>query len=90
MDRIKFILEYNTLSVWVMVIQKNEYSSKYELAPVYAAPTVWYLEINTVDSRYLEVHGTLRNTSRYPYLDISDLQIWGKIKSNNHISEMNM
>ena len=28
----------------------------------------------TVDSRYLEVQGTLWNTSRYPYLDISDFQ----------------
>ena len=27
----------------------------------------------TVDSRYLEVEGTLKNTSRYPYFDISDL-----------------
>ena len=33
---------------------------------------------NTVDSRYLELHGTLWNISRYPYLDISDLQNWGK------------
>ena len=32
----------------------------------------------TVDSRYLELQGTLWNTSRYPYLDISDLQNWGK------------
>ena len=28
---------------------------------------------NTVDSRYLEIEGTLKNTSRYPYFDISDL-----------------
>ena len=28
---------------------------------------------NTVDSRYLEIEGTLRNSSRYPYFDISDL-----------------
>ena len=27
-----------------------------------------------VDSRYLEVEGTLWNISRYPYFDISDLQ----------------
>ena len=43
--------------------------------------TMW----NTVDSRYLEFQGTLWNTSRYPYLDISDLQNWGKNNSNNHI-----
>ena len=27
----------------------------------------------TVDSRYLEIEGTLKNTSRYPCFDISDL-----------------
>ena len=30
------------------------------------------------DSRYLEVQGTLWNASRYPYLDISDLQKRGQ------------
>ena len=40
---------------------------------------------NTFDSRYLEFQGTLWNTSRYPYLDISDLQNWGKNNSINHI-----
>ena len=30
-------------------------------------------DINTVDSRYLEIEGTLKNSSRYPYFDISDL-----------------
>ena len=47
----------------------------------------------TVYSRYLEVQGTLWNTSRYLYLDISDLQNWRKNKSNksnNHILQMNM
>ena len=33
---------------------------------------------NTVDSRYLEFQGTLWNTSRYPYLDISNFQNLGK------------
>ena len=33
---------------------------------------------NTVDSRYIEFQGTLWNTSRYPYFDISDMQNWGK------------
>ena len=32
----------------------------------------------TVDSRYLEIQGTLWNTSRYPYFDISDLRKWAK------------
>ena len=27
----------------------------------------------TVDSRYLEIEGTIINSSRYPYFDISDL-----------------
>ena len=27
----------------------------------------------TVDSRYLEIEGTLKNSPRYPYFDISDL-----------------
>ena len=40
---------------------------------------------STVDSRYLELQGTLKNTSRYPYFDISDLQTWGKNKSDNRI-----
>ena len=31
-----------------------------------------------VDSRYLEFQGTLLITSRYPYLEISELQNWGK------------
>ena len=29
--------------------------------------------LHTVDSRYLEIEGTIINTSRYPYFDISDL-----------------
>ena len=45
--------------------------------------------INTVDFCYLEVQGALWNTSSYPYLEISDLQNWGKNKSSNHISQMN-
>ena len=44
----------------------------------------------TVDSRYLEVEGTLWNTSRYPYFDISDFQNRGKYKSHNQILQMNM
>ena len=29
--------------------------------------------VSTVDSRYLEIEGTIINTLRYPYFDISDL-----------------
>ena len=35
-------------------------------------------DTSTVNSRYLEFQGTLWNTSRYPYLDISELRMWGK------------
>ena len=31
----------------------------------------------TVDSSYLEFEGTHWNTSRYPYLEISELRKWG-------------
>ena len=44
----------------------------------------------TVDSRYLEVEGTLSNTSRYPYFDISDLQNREKYQTNNQISQLKM
>ena len=47
--------------------------------------TVTTLFSYTVDSRYLEFQGTPCNTSRYPYLDISDLQSSGKYTSINHI-----
>ena len=40
----------------------------------------------TVDSHYLEVHGTLLSTSRCPYLDISDLQNWGKNNQQPHFT----
>ena len=42
---------------------------------------------NTVDSRYLEVEGILRNNSRYPYFDISDFQNWRNHKWYNQISQ---
>ena len=39
----------------------------------------WSNYNSTIDSCYLKFQGTLWNTSRYPYLDISDFQNWGKI-----------
>ena len=42
--------------------------------PELVALCVCFTKRNTVDSRYLELQGTLKNTSRYPYFDISDLQ----------------
>ena len=52
----------------------------------------FFLELlyNTVDSRYFEVQGTVWNSSRYPYFDISDWQNWGKNKSNNNISQIDI
>ena len=47
--------------------------------------TEYIINLHSIDSRYLEFQRTLWNTSRYPYLDISDLQNLGKNKSNNHI-----
>ena len=51
-------------------------------AAKYTACKPWQFSVatvyNTVDSRYLEIQGTLWNTSRYPYFDISDLRNWGK------------
>ena len=42
----------------------------------------------TVDSRYLEIQGTLLHTSRYPYFDISDLWNWGKqLIKQPHLTE---
>ena len=37
-----------------------------------------YDKRRTVDFCYLEFKGTIWNTSRYPYLEISELQKWGK------------
>ena len=48
-------------------------------------PRATYHGVYTVDSRYLEFQGTLWNTSRYPYFDISDLQNLGKNESNSKI-----
>ena len=41
----------------------------------------------TVESHFLLVQGTLWNTSKYPYLDISDWQNWGKIKQLHFTTE---
>ena len=60
------------------------------MAVVNVASYIIYNTGYTVDSRYLEVEGTLWHTSRYPFFDISDVQNWGKYQSNNQISQMNM
>ena len=48
------------------------------------------LKKNTVDSRYLKFQGTVWNTLRYSYLDISDLQKWGKNNSINYTKQIYM
>ena len=40
---------------------------------------------STVDSRYIEFQGIHWNTSRYPYIDISELKSEENNKLNNHI-----
>ena len=76
--------------------RKQEQESKYMIAHYdrrsfsSATRRLSIIKWCTVDSRYLEVEGTLWNTSRYPYLDISDMQNWGKYQSNNQISQVNM
>ena len=47
-----------------------------------------YILQTKVDYPYLEVRGTLWNTSWYPYPDISDLQNWRQNKSSSHISQL--
>ena len=46
--------------------------------PLFSLSSRTFYLLTTVDSRYLEVQW-LWNTSRYPYLDISDLRTRGKI-----------
>ena len=46
------------------------------------------LKVHTVDSRYLEFQGTLWNTSRYPYFDISDLHNWVKLFEQSHLTNI--
>ena len=51
----------------------------YSVDPARTPHLIWSgLRLPTVDSRYLEFQGTLWNTSRYPYFDISDLRNSGK------------
>ena len=58
-----------------------EQNIRFTSLPVHSTHRIYILfttRWNTVDSRYLEFQGTLWNTSRYPYLDISDLQNLGE------------
>ena len=53
---------------WHLCFQQSQ-----DVAFIWSAPNK-KVPSNTVDSRYLELQWTLKNTSRYPYFDISDLQ----------------
>ena len=50
------------------------------LAKVKLRGSAYIFRGGTVDSRYLEVQRTLQYTSKYPYLDTSDVQNWVKKK----------
>ena len=62
-------LHYNTFISLLMYIMTTKSSYKGKKI---------YVMIHTVDSHYLEIQGTLWNTSRLPYFDISDLWNRGK------------
>ena len=48
--------------LWVLIRSVPEVSLHIDIFIIY-----------TVDSRYLEIEGTIKNSSRNPYFDISDL-----------------
>ena len=66
------------------------YSCPYLALSEDGEPNKFITDQTTVDSRYLEVEATLCNNSRYSYFDISDFLNWGKYKSHNQISQINM
>ena len=59
-------------SFFFLMFSKLYILSIYVFGPKNVLATLAML-LNTVDSRYLEIEGTLKNSSRYPYFDISDL-----------------
>ena len=51
----------------------------------------WLTAEFTVDSRYLEIEGTLKNSSRYPYFDTYQIcSIEEKNNLNNQFLQMTM
>ena len=63
----KLLLAYSTVQVSVMNINIVLFETAITTSDL--KEKYFY----TVDSRYLEIEGTLKNSSRYPYFDISDL-----------------
>ena len=56
-------------STTLIVSRSLELRSNCEIVEHFLAPKASYI----VDSRYLEIEGTVKNSSRYPYFNISDL-----------------
>ena len=86
---IKFLIRVNQTIPWLDEISVTFAHLLVDLKKVFGK-LILKFPIATIDSRYLEVKGTLWNTSRYPYFDISDFQNWGKYKLYNQILQMNM
>ena len=62
----------------VIIKESEQLSLHYEKHHVLVSMVTVPVLVDTVDSCYLEFQGTHWNTSRYPYLDISELRKWGK------------
>ena len=82
--------ETNTVSGQSAVIWRDKY-------PFLMCWLIYTMDINwckmilvsfNIQSTLVISKRTLWNTWRYPYLDISDLQNWGKNNSNNHIYQI--
>ena len=70
-----YLINYSDFKDITSDSQLNSYFP-YRWSPVSLAFNIYlylFLHLYTVDSRYLEIEGTLKNSSRYPYFDISDL-----------------
>ena len=84
-------VKYMITKLWNQLTRHFLYSSRhailatkvmlFQIRKLYEA----WNECDTFDTRYLEIQETLWNTSSFPYLDIADLQNWGKNKSISHI-----
>ena len=76
----------------LLLIQKSNSQARCIAISYYSFPSSNKPSANltTVDSRYLEVEGTLWKYFEISVLHISDVQNWGKYQSNNQISQMNM
>ena len=71
----EFPRDSNTSSNLLRSISSHQCSSHQGFTVVLFFPySLILVNLYTVDSRYLEFLGTLGNTSRYPYLEISELR----------------